>query len=168
MPVSQLTDVNELPWQLPLGWAKVGRSRPGARMRRRTLIWISLAVLVVVGGIAGYVGFLASPPDPAETAERIDLCEKIVLAALDSPPGYRRLSALEMRQLVIPRAVAISFRTDDVAASSTTLDVAVCMFANPFNSMYGRPGMIHATVKGRPVAQSLIDAVAGKWAASRP
>lgn len=137
-------------------------------MRRRTLIWIGLAVLVVVGGIAGYVVFLASPPDPAETAERIELCEEILLAALDSPPGYRRVSAVEMRQLVIPRMIAISFRTDEVAQSPANLDVAMCIFANPFNSMYGRPGMIHATVRGRPVAQSLVDAVAAKWAASRP
>jgi len=115
-----------------------------------------------------YVSFLSSPPDPAETAERIDLCERIVLAALDSPPSYRRLSALEMRQLVIPRMIAISFRTDDIAQSPANLDVAVCIFANPFNSMYGRPGMIKATVRGRPVAQDLVDAVAAKWAASRP
>jgi hypothetical protein len=137
-------------------------------MRRRTLIWIVLAVLLVAGGVAGYIGFLLSPPDPAETAERIDLCEKIVLAALDSPPSYRRLSALEMRQLMIPRIVAISFRTDDVAQSPTNLDVAMCMFANPFNSMYGRPGMIQVTVRGRRIAQDLVDAVAAKWAAGRP
>lgn len=137
-------------------------------MRRRTLIWIGLAAFVVVAGIAGYVLFLSSPPDPAETAERIDLCEKIVLAALDSPPGYRRVSALEMRQLVVPRMIAISFRTDDVAESPANLDVAICMFANPFNSTYGRPGMIQVTVRGRPVARDLVDAVAARWAASRP
>jgi hypothetical protein len=136
-------------------------------MRRRTLIWIGLALFLVAGGVAGYVWFLLSPPDPAESAERIDLCEKIVLAALDSPPTYRRLSALEMRQLVIPRMVAISFRTDGTVESPANLEIAVCMFANPFNSMYGRSGMIHATVKGRPVAQDLVDAVAARWVANR-
>jgi hypothetical protein len=136
-------------------------------MRRRTLIWIGLGVLVVAGGVAGYVWFLLSPPDPAEAAERIDLCEKIVLAALDSPPSYRRLTALEMRQMIIPRAVALSFRTDDTAQSPGNFEIGLCMFANPFNSMYGRPGMIRATVRGRPVDQDLVDRVAAAWAADR-
>jgi hypothetical protein len=135
-------------------------------MRRRTLIWIGLALLLAVGAAAGYAVFLQSPPDPVESAERIDLCEAIVLAALESPPTYQRVTALEMRQLVIPRVVAIGFRTDGGEAP-TRIEVATCVFANPFNGTYGRPGMIHAVVKSRTVAQGLIDAVAAKWAANK-
>jgi hypothetical protein len=135
-------------------------------MRRRTLIWIGLALLLVVGGVAGYVVFLLSPPDPVESAERIDLCEAIVLAALQSPPTYRRVNALEMRQLLIPRVVVIGFRADGAEAPAG-IEVASCVFANPFNSTYGRPGMIHAVVKSRAVAQGLVDGVAAKWAANK-
>lgn len=131
-------------------------------------MWIALAVLLVVGGIVGYILFLLSPPDPAESAERIDLCEKIVLAALDSPPAYRRVTTLEMRQLVIPRVVAIVYRTDSAdAPSSTSMETATCTFANPFNSTYGRPGMIQAMVRGGIVPQTLVDSVAATWAAGR-
>jgi hypothetical protein len=119
-----------------------------------------------VGAAAGYAVFLRSRPDPVESAERIDLCEAIVLAALESPPTYQRVTALEMRQLVIPRVVAIGFRTDGEEAPAR-IEVATCVFANPFNSTYGRPGMIHAVVKSRTVAQGLIDAVAARWAANK-
>jgi hypothetical protein len=135
-------------------------------MRRRTLIWIGIALLLAVGAAAGYAVFLRSRPDPVESAERIDLCEAIVLAALESPPTYQRVTALEMRQLVIPRLVAIGFRTDGEEAPAR-IEVATCVFANPFNSTYGRPGMIHAVVKSRTVAQGLIDAVAARWAANK-
>lgn len=137
-------------------------------MRRRTLMWIAFAVLLVVGGIVAYVLFLLSPPDPAESAERVDLCEKIVLAALDSPPNYRRMTTLEMRQLVIPRVVAIVYRVESAdAPASSAMETATCTFANPFNSTYGRPGMIQVMVRGGIVAQSLVDAEAAKWAAGR-
>jgi hypothetical protein len=135
-------------------------------MRSRTLIWIGLALLLAVGAATGYAVFLLSPPDPVESAERIDLCEAIVLAALESPPTYRRVNALEMRQLVIPRVVVIGFRTNGEEAPAG-IEIATCEFANPFNSTYGRPGMIHAVVKSRTVAQDLIDAVAAKWAANK-
>jgi hypothetical protein len=137
-------------------------------MRRRTLLWIGVALFLVTSAVAGYIWFLLSPPDPVQSAERIELCETIVLAALGAPSTYRRANALELRQLVIIRVVAIAFRTTDSAETSAeNIDTAVCIFANPFASMYGRPGMIRVTVKGRPVAQSLVDAVAAKWVADK-
>ena len=136
-------------------------------MRRRTLLWTGVALFLVASAVAGYIWFLLSPPDPVQSAERIELCETIVLAALGAPSTYRRVK-LELRQLVIIRLVAIAFRTTDSAEESAgNIDAAVCIFANPFTSMYGRPGMIRVTVKGRPVEQSLVDAVAAKWAADK-
>jgi len=137
-------------------------------MRRRTLVWIGVALFLVTSAVAGYVWFLLSPPDPVQSAERIELCEAIVLAALGAPSTYQRVNALEMRQLVMIRLVAIAFRTTDSAeASAGNVDAAICFFASPFTSMYGRPGMIRVTLKGRPVEQSLVDAVAAKWAADK-
>jgi hypothetical protein len=115
----------------------------------------------VASAIVAYVWFLSVPSDPAASAERIDLCEAITLAALQTPPEYRRLHALEMKQLVVMRIVVIAFRAAD--SPPTGVDVAMCIFANPFNGTYGRPGMIRATLRGRPVA----DAVAARWAAGK-
>jgi hypothetical protein len=134
-------------------------------MRGRPLIWVGLAIVLAAGAIAAYVWFLRTPSDPVASAERIDLCEAITQAALETPPAYRRLHALEMKQLVIMPVVAIAFHTTD--APPTGVDVAVCIFANPFNGTYGRPRMIRATLRGRPVAQSLVDAVAARWAAGK-
>jgi hypothetical protein len=132
------------------------------------LLWIGVALILVTSAVAGYIWFLLSPPDPVQSAERIELCETIVLAALGAPSTYRRANALELRQLVIIRVVAIAFRTTDSAeASAGNIDTAVCIFANPFTGMYGRPGMIRVAVRGGPVAQSLVDAVAAKWAADK-
>ena len=133
-------------------------------MRGRPQVWIGLAIALAASAIVAYVWFLRTPSDPVASAERIDLCEAITLAALETPPAYRRLHALEIKQLVIMPVVAIAFRTTDTAAPA---DVAVCIFANPFNGTYGRPGMIRATLRGRPVPQSLVDAVAARWAAGR-
>jgi hypothetical protein len=134
-------------------------------MRRRPLIWVGLAIVLTASVIVAYVWFLLAPSDPAASAERLDLCEAITLAALDTPPDYRRLHAFEMKQLVIMRIVVIAFRAAD--SPPTGVDVAMCIFANPFNGTYGRPGMIRATLRGRPVAQGLVDAVAARWAAGK-
>jgi len=129
------------------------------------LLWGGLAVALVAVAVAGYVWFLSTPVDPVATAERIDLCEAITLAALDKPPAYQRLNAFDMRQLVVVRIVVIVFRTSD--APRAAFDGASCLFATPFRSSYGRPGMIRATVSGRPVDQRLVDSVAARWAAGR-
>jgi hypothetical protein len=134
-------------------------------MRARPLIWVGLAISLAAGAIAAYVWFLRAPSDPLASAERIDLCEAIAQAALDAPSSYQRLYVLEMKQLVIMPVVAISFHTAD--SPPTGVDVAVCIFANPFNGTYGRPGMIRATLRGRPIAQTLVDAVAARWTAGK-